>query len=118
MLDMVSKYTKNFSVHTGSRTVVAATEDVVLITGVTGAIGSNVLAQLVKLPKVSKIFAITRKSATLSIERLKSGLTDRGLDPLVVDSSKVVVVDGDLTLPSLGLTSQLLDEVRCFSVPL
>lgn len=109
MLNMAAKYSKNFSAHKGS--VPAPTEDVILITGSTGAIGSNVLAELAKSSKVAKVYAVNRKLAMSSIERQKEALKSRGLDPALIDGSRVVVVDGDLTKPDLGLTPEMFDEV-------
>lgn len=106
---MVTKYSKNFPVHTGNTPVLK--EDVVVITGTTGAIGSNVLAELAKSSKVSRIYAFTRKSAVASIERQKKALESRGLDSALVDGTKVIVIDADLARPNLGLASALYEQV-------
>lgn len=112
MLDLVARWGKNFTAHNASAP--APTKDVVVITGTTGAIGSNVLAELTRSPTVAKIYALTRKSTLSlqpSVERQKEALSNRGLDPDVVDGSRVVVVDADLTRPDLGLLEDLFEEV-------
>lgn len=116
MLEMVAKYTKSFTTHVGN--IAVPKEDVVVITGTTGAIGSNVLAELAKSSNVSKIYALTRKTAIASIVRQKEALESRGLNPALVDGVKVVVVDADLGRPGLGLAAEVLEQVRVPRLPL
>jgi FlaA1/EpsC-like NDP-sugar epimerase len=110
MLDFVAKYGKNFAVHQG-RTALPA-KDTVLVTGTTGAIGSAVLAELAKSTKVARVYALNRKGTTLLAERQKKALEDRGLDPAIADSPDVVLVEADLAQPNLGVSKELLEEVR------
>lgn len=112
MLNMVAKYTQDLKPHKASAS--APTNDVILITGSTGAIGSNVLAELAGSSQVAKIYAITRKLATSSLERQREALKSRGLDATLVDGLRVAVVDGDLCKPDLGLSPEMYNEVGIF----
>ena len=102
MNELVAKCTQNLLTHNPG---CAATPQghVVLISGATGAIGSNTLAELFKSPSVKQIIVLARKSTTPISVRQKKALEDRGLDPSIVDSSKLVLHEGDLALPRFGL---------------
>jgi Male sterility protein len=111
MLNLVAKYGKDFAVHQGSAATPSV--DIVLVTGTTGAIGSVVLAELVKSPRVARIFAFNRKGTMTLPERQKKAFEDRGLDPILVDSPKIVLLEADLAQPKFGVNDKLMDEV-CF----
>jgi FlaA1/EpsC-like NDP-sugar epimerase len=112
MLNLVAKHSKDFVVHKGSAAVPAM--DTVLVTGTTGAIGSAVLVELVKSPKVARIFAFNRRGTTTLAARQKKALEDRGMDPNLVDSQKVVLVEADLAQPKLGVNDELFEKVSRF----
>ena len=111
MTDLVKKYTQDFPTHkpTGGATHQG---DVVLITGTTGAIGSNTLAELYKSPSVTKIVALARKSTTPISVRQKKAIEDRGLDPGIMDSPKITLLEGDPALPDFGLENGVLLELK------
>jgi Male sterility protein/Phosphopantetheine attachment site len=119
MLRMVEKYCKNFGIHKPSKP--SPTGEVILVTGTTGAIGASVLSELVQSPAVRLIYAVNRRAADCSdlSERQKRSLTTRGLDPSIVDSSKVILLEADLDLPDLGFTlglmEQVCDQILCVS---
>jgi Male sterility protein/Phosphopantetheine attachment site len=119
MLQMVEKYCKDFGIHKPSKP--APTGEVVLVTGTTGAIGASVLSELVQSSAVRLIYAVNRRAADGSslTERQKNSLMTRGLDPAIVDSSKVILLEADLDLPDLGLTLGLMERVcgEIVSVP-
>ena len=110
VLGMVAQYSKEFAPHTGTEPL--PSHDVVLITGATGTIGSNVLAQLVADPKVGKVYALNRKASKPSDARQRTALKDRGLDPSVVDSPKVVLLEGTVSQSKLGLADKLYEQLR------
>jgi thioester reductase-like protein len=110
VLEVVAQYSKEFAPHTGTDPL--PSHDVVLVTGTTGTIGSNVLAQLVVDPKVGKVYALNREGSTPSDVRQRIALRDRGLDPSVVDSPKVVFLEGTVSQPRLGLVDELCEELR------
>ena len=85
---------------------------VVLVTGTTGAIGSNTLAELHKSSSVARIIVLARKSTTSLTVRQKKALDDRGLDSKIVNSSKIALFEGDLALPNFGLGDDVLLELK------
>ncbi|KAF9786777.1 hypothetical protein BJ322DRAFT_1106890 [Thelephora terrestris] len=54
---------KNFLVHKPTASVITPHDNVVLITGTTGAIGANTLAQLYKSSHVARVIVLARKFA-------------------------------------------------------
>lgn len=86
--------------------------DVVLITGTTGAIGSNTLAGLYKTSRIARIIVLARKSITPISVRQKKALEDRGLDPSTVDSPKITLLEGDPSLPDFGLPGDVFLELE------
>ena len=110
VLEMMAQYSKEFSPHTGTDPL--PPDDVVLVTGTTGTIGSNVLAQLVADPKVERVYGLNRESITPLDTRQRIALSGRGLDPTIVDSPKVVLLEGTVSQPKLGLPDDLYEELR------
>ena len=110
VLNMVARYSKGFASHTGTEPL--PSHDVVLVTGTTGTIGSNVLAQLVANAKIGKVYALNREASTPLDTRQRIVLSDRGLDPSIVDSPKVALLEGTLSRPKLGLTDDLYEQIR------
>jgi Male sterility protein/Phosphopantetheine attachment site len=113
LLQLVEKYGKNFGVHKPSEPAQIQTGDVVLITGTTGALGASVLSELVQSSTVRIVYALNRRPADGSsiTDQQKEALIARGLDPAIVDSSKVILIEAALDLPDLGLTLGLIERV-------
>ena len=44
--------------------------------------------------------------------RQKEASEDRGLDQTIIDSLKITLLEGDLTVPGLGLTEDVLLELE------
>lgn len=89
----------------------------VFLTGGTGYIGSLVMEQLLRCcPGIDKIYVLARSRNGLSIQArfrklLGSGLFNRVRDhPDLLD--KVVPIEGDITLPQLGLKDEDLVTLR------
>lgn len=108
---MVARYSKDFPPHVPSAP--QPSKDTILLTGSTGALGSNILALLIASPSVARIYAFNRKSRSSIplLDRQKSALLERGLDPSLAASKKVVLVEGDVTKQDLGISTELLSEV-------
>ncbi|TFK35193.1 hypothetical protein BDQ12DRAFT_560152, partial [Crucibulum laeve] len=85
---------------------------VVLITGTTGHLGSNLLVQLLDDSSVSRVYAINRLSPTgvSLLERQTAALIYEGLNPNVLKSPKLILFEGDLSVPGLGLDPDFLEE--------
>jgi len=111
MTDLVAKYTQDFPTHQPAGGITPE-GDTVLITGTTGAIGSNTLAELYKSRNVTRIVVLARRSTMPISVRQKKALEDRGLDPSIVDSSKITLLEGDPALPGFGLGDDVLSELK------
>ena len=111
MTDLVEKYTEDLPVR-GPTGGVTPPEETVLITGTTGAIGSNTLAELYKSDNISRIVVLARKSTVPIYNRQKKALEDRGLDSSIVDSSKITLLEGDPALPGLGLADDVFLKLK------
>ncbi|OSX58884.1 hypothetical protein POSPLADRAFT_1059977 [Postia placenta MAD-698-R-SB12] len=114
MRAMVAKYSKDFPIHRGSAAANMESGKVVLITGTTGGLGCYALKELVADPKVARVYAFNRpaKHGQTLYERQKSALADRGLDASIVDSEKVVLLEGDLSAANFGLTEKVYQELH------
>jgi hypothetical protein len=112
---MVAKYSQVFPQHQQSVDAKAPKEEVVLLTGSTGGLGSYVLDYLLRDPSISCIYALNRadtKGGRSSSERQKTAFEENGLDPRRLVSRKVVMLDGDTALENLGLENSVLEKVR------
>jgi hypothetical protein len=111
---LVHKYTEGFparlALNGSAHSLLAG--DVYLLTGTTGGLGSNMLAQLLQAPTVMRIYAFNRpsKSAT-SQGRQLSAFRHRGLNTGLLLSEKLVYVEGDLGAPAFALGDRLYEEV-------
>ncbi|KIO03672.1 hypothetical protein M404DRAFT_1001160 [Pisolithus tinctorius Marx 270] len=86
---------------------------VVLVTGSTGALGSYMIASLLQREDVARIYTLNRRSkTTTSQERQFSTFQDRGLDTSLLESQKLVYVEGDTSREHLGLEDQTYAEIR------
>jgi hypothetical protein len=110
MNELVAKCTRNLPTHNPA-CVAEPQGVVVLISGTTGAVGSSTLAELYKSPSVKQIVVLARKSTTPISVRQKKALEDRGLDSSIVDSLKLVLLEGDLALPRFGLEEDVFLEL-------
>ena len=75
--------------------------------------GTHILAHLLKIPTVSKVYALNRRSSngpTLET-RQSQAFADRGFDPGLVKSSKVMLVECDFAEKKFNLIPELYEEV-------
>ncbi|KAH9917018.1 uncharacterized protein B0H18DRAFT_1123857 [Fomitopsis serialis] len=115
MQAMVAKYTADFPVHkTILLKAAQPVKDVVIVTGTTGALGSQLLVKLARNPEVKRVYALNRASRDqVPIrERQAKVLVERGLDASVLDTDKVVLVEGDLTQQNFGLSEETYKEIH------
>lgn len=84
------------------------------MTGATGSLGVNILAQLLRKRTVKKVFCLVRAPTKDAAKaRVLSTLEGKGLPGLTgQDSSRVSFVPADLSNPSLGLDEETLAEIR------
>ncbi|GJJ06110.1 hypothetical protein Clacol_000299 [Clathrus columnatus] len=107
--NLVHKYTQNWPVHKPQR---IAKDEVVLLTGSTGGLGSQLLAQLVQLPSVTRIYAFNRKSSKLSYDRHLEVFKDRANDIDLLRSPKIVFVEGDTSIKGFEISAELFSEIQ------
>lgn len=110
MLSMVEKYTRDLPKHVPSTST--PSEEVILVSGTTGSLGSSLLDQLIKKPGVRKVYAFNRKSRTPLSERQREGLQERGYDAdSILNSEKLTLVETTMEDEKLGLPDELYEEV-------
>lgn len=91
--------------------------DTVLLTGSTGALGANVLAELLSSKQVTRVYALNRPSADKSLwKRQASSFEDRGIAKDLLDSDKLVLLECITSEPNLGLSSDVYVEVSTLLV--
>ncbi|KAI4149890.1 MAG: hypothetical protein L6R39_002393 [Caloplaca ligustica] len=105
MQAMIEKYSV-FKKHSpGSKAF--AEQPVVVLTGATGGLGSQILSKLSLNPSVSKVYCLLRGADPLA--RLRTSLADRKLE---FDASKTIALTSDLSDPTLGLDETTYAEVK------
>jgi len=111
---LVDKYTEGFPSYlalNGSAYPVPH-GNVYLLTGTTGSLGSNMLAQLLEAPAVTRVYAFNRPSNSATLRaRQVSAFKQRGLNTDLLSSEKLVYVEGDLNAPGFALGGRLYGEV-------
>ncbi|KAI6017887.1 putative aminoadipate reductase [Pisolithus marmoratus] len=86
---------------------------VVLVTGSTGALGSYMVESLLQREDVTRVYNLNRRTkTTTSKERQLSTFRDRGLDTGLLESRKLVYVEGDTSQENLGLEEETYAEIR------
>lgn len=90
-----------------------STTETVVLTGVTGGLGAHLLAQLVRDPNVSTVWALVRApSEHAALERTLQSLTSRGISLTIEEIRKVIAVPSDLSKPDFGLGATRLVQLR------
>ncbi|KAF2130442.1 acetyl-CoA synthetase-like protein [Dothidotthia symphoricarpi CBS 119687] len=88
-------------------------KEVVVLTGATGGLGAHLLAQLVRDPNVSTVWALVRASSDhAALERTLKSLSSRDLYLTAEESRKVIAVPSDLSKPDFGLGPSRLEDLR------
>ena len=86
---------------------------VILLTGSTGGLGSYLLASLLSREDVAVVYAFNRPSKTGSIQhRQRTAFEDRGLDTALLESTKLIYLEGDAAQPNLSLDDRTYAEIR------
>jgi thioester reductase-like protein len=108
MLAMVSKYTPLLPTRTTP--IGPPSLSVVVLTGATGSLGAQLLAQLLADSSVKKIYALVRaKDDAEAVKRVGASLEERGLSG--IEDPRVVPLAADLAREQLGLTPSDYDEI-------
>ncbi len=93
--------------------------DVFLVTGTTGSLGAATLSKLIESKSVRKIYALNRPvkgSGKSLLERHEYAFESKGYDAALASSSKVVLLEADITEDGLGVDTSLEREVMIFMV--
>lgn len=112
---MIEKYTSGLPTVSAVPASPSSLPTVVLLTGSTGSLGSYVLSLLLGDEKVQKVYAMNRPSSQSMATRHLTSFRERGLDERLLESPKLVYVEGDASLVRLGLDSALYEEVSSFA---
>lgn len=113
LTNLIQQYTCDWPVHKPLKEY--GKEEVVLLTGSTGGLGSQLLAQLIELPNVSRIYALNRPGKKSSYDRHIDVFIDRGNNTELLKSSKIVFAEGDTSIQGFALSSSLFEEVsQCY----
>jgi thioester reductase-like protein len=77
-------------------------------------LGAHILSQVLRLPNLKKVYCLVRApSVEKAQERVLSTLESKGLPQLSAsESDKFVCLPADLSLESLGLSDEVLKELR------
>ncbi|CAG1966199.1 unnamed protein product [Fusarium graminearum] len=111
MEDLVAKYS-SFRPHVAG-SAPQPEKELVLLTGVTGALGAHALAQLTAQPHVGAVWALIRASSDhMATERLHKSLETRGLSLDDEQRGKILALPCDLSRPDLGLSESNLAELQ------
>ncbi|KAJ6492294.1 putative aminoadipate reductase [Mycena sanguinolenta] len=109
---LITKYTPGLE-STAKVAANIAEPAVILLTGSTGGLGSHMLELLLEDQRVKTIYAFNRPSTTRTLaERHLDMFKERGLDTALLDSPKLVLVEGRAGERNLGLDSELYEEIQ------
>lgn len=89
-------------------------DEVVVITGTTGYLGSFLLEQTIRDGRVRKIYALNRDSSTSGVtvvDRQRDAFRSLSIDPVLLDDPKIDFVAADYPSERLGLTADKYEEI-------
>ncbi|TFK53343.1 putative aminoadipate reductase [Heliocybe sulcata] len=113
MEQLILKYSADMPTLSASSAAALPPKSTVLLTGTTGGLGSSMLWMLLEDEMVERVYAFNRKSSRASLaERQKVAFEDRGLPVHLLESPKLVLVEGEESSHNLGLDSALYNELR------
>ncbi|KAH9475908.1 putative NRPS-like protein biosynthetic cluster [Psilocybe cubensis] len=89
---------------------------VVLLTGSTGNLGAQILEALLRDSRVSRVYALNRTSSgTQSLkERQFERFVDKGFDVGLLESPRLVLLEGDASQKGLGLSTHVYSQILSF----
>lgn len=111
VLKLVTKYTQDWPMHKPANDATNPMDEIILLTGSTGALGSQLLVQLLTMPSVSRIYAFNRPARQSSRDRHMEAFRNRGNDVALLESEKLVYIEGDTAVNGFNIRPQLFAEV-------
>jgi len=110
MQEMIEKYSR-FTLHYPTMTKQPRSE-VIIVTGATGNLGAFIVADILKRPSVSEVWALVRAPGQVAAgARLSKELSDRNISLTEEEAAKLVAIPGDLSQPNLGLETYVLEHL-------
>ncbi|KAF7968546.1 hypothetical protein HWV62_30169 [Athelia sp. TMB] len=112
---MVQKYSSDFyQVQPSSFQSPPPSGAVVLLTGSTGGLGSFLLEALLSDEQIRTVYAYNRPSSGAQpiAQRQMSAFADKGFDVRLLESPKLVYVEGDAASSNIGLAKDLYDQIH------
>ncbi|KAL0092093.1 hypothetical protein J3Q64DRAFT_1819681 [Phycomyces blakesleeanus] len=87
-------------------------DQVVLLTGATGSLGSFMLRDLLKSPQVSKVYCLVRGKEAGALNRIYHAFESRSLDVSLLSSPKLVALPMNLTDEKLGFAHDFYSKLK------
>ncbi|EPQ50946.1 acetyl-CoA synthetase-like protein [Gloeophyllum trabeum ATCC 11539] len=113
--DTVAKYTSDLPTQKGSN-VPADDDEVVILTGSTGSLGTFILHSLLLNARVKKVFAFNRSGSSPSMQRQQRSYKERGLDVSVLENAaafgKLVFHDVQVNQRKFGLADDVFIAIH------
>ncbi|KDR77645.1 hypothetical protein GALMADRAFT_1326492 [Galerina marginata CBS 339.88] len=106
--EIITRYTVGLEHPIPATTI--ASEAVVLLTGTTGNLGSQILETILRDPSIQKIYALNRASGEARA-RHEDRFKDKGFEVNLLSSEKLIFLEGDLTKKDLGLQKEVYGEL-------
>ncbi|EJC99103.1 acetyl-CoA synthetase-like protein [Fomitiporia mediterranea MF3/22] len=110
---LIEKYTQTFPEFKGGK--LSQTDGaVVLLTGSTGSLGSNILAKLLQNPGVKCVYTLSRPSSNgiSAKERHVKAFEREALDVKLLDGSKVLLLEGDASRADFSVDKDAFAEMQ------
>jgi hypothetical protein len=122
LVDMVMKYTRDLSIREGLRGLKQPDPACVLLTGLTGNLGSYPLEHLIGNPRVERVWALNRSHVKITLlNRQRRAVEDQAIDKKLLQSGKLRLLEGEVSRIHFGLSNEHWQEVNdlrgsfCFS---
>lgn len=111
MREMIEKYSQ-FTKHYPTIMQQPESADVVIVTGATGNLGAFIVAEMLKRPTVSEVWALVRASGQAAAgARVWKALAGRNISLSDQEAAKLRAIPSDLSQPNLGLDSYVLEHL-------
>lgn len=106
--EMIAKYSRRLA---SLPPLARETPSIVLITGTTGMLGSQLMARLIESHDVVAVYALNRGASESVLERHRSRFEAMELKVGLLQSPKLTLLEGDLASHDLGLPTKLYEKV-------
>ncbi|KAF9067129.1 putative aminoadipate reductase [Rhodocollybia butyracea] len=111
--EMISKYSEGFDAIPRASSDQPRNQEYVLLTGSTGNLGAQMLESLLLKDEVVRVYTLNRPSNRASmLDRHLERFQDKALDVSLLQSSKLVFLEGDTSHEDLSLPQDTLNKLR------